>query len=99
MFAASGGEGVLERVSSTETLKHPEVDTGAAAGGGGPQDPALPQLTFDQQESEGLKREFQKYFDLELEFHDLDSTFDKIKDSLVKLTNETQWVPRNWVYS
>eukprot|EP00094_Tigriopus_californicus_P003859 TCALIF_03714-PA protein Name:"Similar to Mpp6 MAGUK p55 subfamily member 6 (Mus musculus)" AED:0.12 eAED:0.12 QI:0/0.57/0.5/0.87/1/1/8/165/409 len=51
------------------------------------------------EESEQIKREFQKYFDLEFDYEDPESTLDKILGSLQKLMSETQWVPRNWVYS
>ena len=50
-------------------------------------------------ESEQIRNEFQKYFDLEFVFEDPESTLAKVKGSLTKLTSETQWVPRNWVYS
>ena len=51
------------------------------------------------EESEQIKREFQKYFDLSFEYEDADTTLAKILNSLQKLMCETQWVPRNWVYS
>lgn len=51
------------------------------------------------EESEQIKREFQKYFDLEFDYEDPESTLEKILGSLQKLMSETQWVPRNWVYS
>ena len=57
------------------------------------------ELTYEQEESEAVRREFQKYFDLEVVYTDIDTAFGTVRDSLVKLTNETQWVPRNWVYS
>ena len=57
------------------------------------------ELTYEQEESEAVRREFQKYFDLEVVYTDIDTAFATVRDSLVKLTNETQWVPRNWVYS
>ncbi len=60
------------------------------------QDPKARKLHND---SEAIRQEFQKYFDLEFVFDDLESTLSKVKSSLSKLTAETQWVPRNWVYS
>ena len=93
-----GGHDILEKASSTETLKHPEVDLGAASRHAYVGD-SFPILTYEQKESECLRREFQKYFDVEIEYVDLDSAFVTVKDSLVKLANETQWVPRNWIYS
>ncbi len=53
------------------------------------------------EESEQIRREFQKYFDLEFiyEEEDIDSTLEDIQRALKKLMSETQWVPRNWVYS
>jgi hypothetical protein len=51
------------------------------------------------EESEQIRKEFQKYFDLEVTFDDLESTLVKVKGALQKVTSETQWVPRNWVYS
>ena len=95
----NGGHDILEKASSTETLKHPEVDLGAASRHTYVGDYPIVHLTYEQKESECLRREFQKYFDVEIEYVDLDSAFVTVKDSLVKLANETQWVPRNWVYS
>lgn len=57
------------------------------------------ELTDAQLESEAIRKEFLKYFDLVFTHQDVNSTFEKIVDSLDKLTSETQWVPRNWVYS
>ena len=52
------------------------------------------------EESEQIKREFQKYFDLEFVYEDsMDSTLEEVQSALKKLMSETQWVPRNWVYS
>jgi len=51
------------------------------------------------EESEAIRKEFQKYFDLEVSFEDIDSAFAKVKEALDKLATEVQWVPRNWVYS
>ncbi len=53
------------------------------------------------EESEQIRREFQKYFDLEFVYddEDLDSTLEDIQGAMKKLMSETQWVPRNWVYS
>ena len=51
------------------------------------------------EESELIRKEFQKYFDLEIPFEDVNSTFVKIKQTLDKMASEVQWVPRNWVYS
>ena len=36
---------------------------------------------------------------MEITYDDLDSTLEKIKGTLEKLQSETQWVPRNWVFS
>ena len=58
-----------------------------------------PELNECQEESEVIRKEFQKYFDLVLPHEDIDSTFNLIVENLEKLTSETQWVPRNWVYS
>ena len=51
------------------------------------------------QDSQLIRKEFQKYFDMEITYDDLESTLEKIKGTLKKLQAETQWVPRNWVYS
>jgi hypothetical protein len=51
------------------------------------------------EDSEAIRREFQKYFDLEIPFQDIDTTFGRIREALDKLATEVQWVPRNWVYS
>ena len=51
------------------------------------------------EESEQIKREFQKYFDLEFVYDDTEITLMQIQNALKKLMSETQWVPRNWVYS
>ena len=51
------------------------------------------------EESELIRKEFQKYFDMEIPFEDVASAFTKIKEALDKLAVEVQWVPRNWVYS
>lgn len=51
------------------------------------------------EESEQIKREFQKYFDLEFVFEDVHSTLRQVQAALKKLMSETQWVPRNWVFS
>ena len=60
------------------------------------QDPKTRKL---HQESEAIRVEFQKYFDMEVVFEDLEQALGKVKEALKKLTAETQWVPRNWVYS
>ena len=36
---------------------------------------------------------------LEVRMEDMETSFRTIMDALVKLTNESQWVPLNWVYS
>ena len=36
---------------------------------------------------------------MEITYDDLDTTLEKIKGTLEKLQSETQWVPRNWVFS
>ena len=46
-----------------------------------------------------IREEYQKYFDLEVNMEDMETSVRTILDSLVKLTNESQWVPLNWVYS
>lgn len=51
------------------------------------------------EESQAIREEFQKYFDLEVLYEDLEPALGKVKAALKKLTAETQWVPRNWVYS
>jgi len=51
------------------------------------------------EESDQIRNEFQKYFDMEIIFEDVDTTLVRIKETLDKLASETQWVPRNWVYS
>jgi len=51
------------------------------------------------EESCRIREEFQKYFDLEIVVDDFDKAFRTIMESLDKLTNESQWVPLNWVYS
>jgi hypothetical protein len=51
------------------------------------------------EESELIRKEFQKYFDMEIPYEDVASAFTKIKEALDKLAVEVQWVPRNWVYS
>ena len=50
-------------------------------------------------ESEIIRKEFQKYFDEEIIIDEPESGLTKVKEVLKKLTAETQWVPRNWVYS
>jgi hypothetical protein len=53
------------------------------------------------EESEQIKREFQKYIDLTfvLDSEDVAVTLKQVQIALKKLMSETQWVPRNWVYS
>ena len=51
------------------------------------------------EESQLIRKDFLKYFDMEITFNDLDSTLEEIKGTLEKLQSETQWVPRNWVFS
>ena len=51
------------------------------------------------EESQLIRKDFLKYFDMEITYEDLDSTLEKIKGTLEKLQSETQWVPRNWVFS
>ena len=60
------------------------------------QDPKLRKLN---EESEIIREEFEKYFDMEVIYEDLDPAFIKVKEALKKLSSDTQWVPRNWVYS
>ena len=49
--------------------------------------------------SELIRQEFRKYFDLEIVFDEPESGLQKVKEALKELSAETQWVPRNWVYS
>jgi len=51
------------------------------------------------EESNRIREDYQKYFDLEVRMEDMETSFRTIMDALVKLTNESQWVPLNWVYS
>ena len=51
------------------------------------------------EESNRIREDYQKYFDLEISVEDTEEAFRTIMDSLVKLANESQWVPLNWVYS
>ena len=51
------------------------------------------------EEGEQIKREFQKYFDQEFIFDEVKPTLHNVQSALKKLLSETQWVPRNWVYS
>ena len=51
------------------------------------------------EESNRIREDYQKYFDFEICIEDLESSFRTILDALVKLTNESQWVPLDWVYS
>ena len=51
------------------------------------------------EESQLIRKDFLKYFDMEITYDDLDTTLEKIKGTLEKLQSETQWVPRNWVFS
>ena len=60
---------------------------------------ANPKVLKLAKESELIRSEFQKYFDLEVIYEDLEPALVKVKEALKKLTSETQWVPRNWVYS
>ena len=50
-------------------------------------------------ESQAIREEFEKYFDMEVTFDDLESALSQVKGALKNLSSETQWVPRNWVYS
>ena len=51
------------------------------------------------EDSAVIQSEFEKYFDMEVIYEDLEPALVKVKGALKKLTSETQWVPRNWVYS
>ena len=51
------------------------------------------------EEGDQIRREFQKYFDLEFTFEEVAPTLLRVQSALKKLLSETQWVPRNWVYS
>jgi len=51
------------------------------------------------EDSAVIQSEFEKYFDMEVIYEDLEPALVKVKEALKKLTSETQWVPRNWVYS
>ena len=50
-------------------------------------------------ESEVIRQEFQKYFDMEIIYEEPESGLIKVKEALKELSAEIQWVPRNWVYS
>ena len=50
-------------------------------------------------ESQSIREEFAKYFNMEIIFDDLESALSKVKGALKNLSSETQWVPRNLVYS
>ena len=58
-----------------------------------------PQARRLYSESQAIREEFAKYFDMEITFDDLESALSKVKGTLKNLSSETQWVPRNWVYS
>ena len=51
------------------------------------------------EDSAVIQSEFEKYFDMEVIYEDLEPALVKVKEALKKLTSETQWVSRNWVYS
>ena len=53
------------------------------------------------EESEQIRREFQKYIDLTFDFDPdaVGATLKEVEAALRKLMSETQWVPRNWVFS
>jgi len=51
------------------------------------------------EESRRIREEYQQYFDLEIAVDDLENSFRTIMEAVVKLQNESQWVPLNWVYS
>ena len=51
------------------------------------------------EESRRIWEEYQQYFDLEIVLDDLENSFWTIMEAVVKLQNESQWVPLNWVYS
>ena len=51
------------------------------------------------EESRRMREEYQQYFDLEIAVDDLENSFRTIMEAVVKLQNESQWVPLNWVYS
>ena len=61
--------------------------------------PIDPQARRLYSESQAIREEFAKYFDMEITFDDLESALSKVKGTLKNLSSETQWVPRNWVYS
>ena len=50
-------------------------------------------------ESQSIREIFAKYFNIEITFDDSESGLSKVKGALKNLSSETQWVPRNWVYS
>ncbi|XP_071744760.1 protein PALS2 isoform X1 [Lepeophtheirus salmonis] len=52
-----------------------------------------------RRKSKEIALEYNTYFDQTIELEEIDSTIKKILDSMEKLATETQWVPRNWVYS
>ena len=51
------------------------------------------------EESRRIREEYQQYFDLEITVDDFENSFRTIMEAIVKLQNESQWVPLNWVYS
>ena len=51
------------------------------------------------EDSAVIQSEFEKYFDMEVIYEGLEPALVKVTEALKKLTSETQWVPRNWVYS
>ena len=61
--------------------------------------PIDPQAKRLYLESQAIREEFAKYFDMEITFDDLESALSKVKGALKNLSSETQWVPRNLVYS
>lgn len=62
-------------------------------------EPEPPVVTIAQDESDRLKKEFQKYFDLEVPYRDSGQACKDIVEALDRVTSETQWVPRDWIFS
>lgn len=50
------------------------------------------------EDSECMKRLYDKYVDSTIVNEDFDVTFRKVVEALETLSTEHQWVPVNWVY-
>ena len=53
--------------------------------------PIDPQAKRLYLESQAIREEFVKYFDMEITFDDLESALSKVKGALKNLSSETQW--------